>query len=49
MIKRIVLLMFAAVSISVLTGCNTARGGGGSVEDSGNTVNTIPSNVPPPP
>jgi predicted small secreted protein len=49
MIKRIVLLVFVVVSISAVTGCSTARGGGGIVEDSGYTVNTIPSNVIPPP
>ena len=48
MMKRIVLLVFAVASMCALTGCYTARGGG-EFEDSGYTVNTIPSNVPPPP
>ena len=46
MIKRIFFCIFAAVFLTALNGCHTPRGGS---EDSGYTVNTIPSNVPAPP
>ncbi len=47
MIKRIVLMIFAAVAlVTAVTGCNTVRGAGEDVENTGETVR---SNIPPPP
>jgi len=47
MLKRIILGLFAAAAlVTAVTGCNTVRGAGEDVE---NTGTAIQSNVPPPP